>query len=334
MFLIRICPCFFGKQSFKTEKTGLILLFMKKIRFAVLGCGVIAPTHIWAIDRNEKAELTALCDLRRDRMEKLAGDREIRLFEDWHEMLASPGVDAVAICLPHYLHAPALLDCLKAGKHVICEKPMGVNRTQLNAMKEAARQARAGGCVTGGIFQHRFSPLAGEVARLLREEKLGPLKKVSLHFLCTRDKEYYGADLWRGRWETEGGGLIINQAIHTMDLLIQLMGMPDRIEGKIYREKLPMIEVEDRAEAVFHYESGPVKEIPLSLENDQITSWKPEIRFEGEKSRLVLKGSEEFACSDPALTERLAPFAGEEQGKAPGESLLRLPARPELRGFP
>ncbi len=292
---------------------------MEKIRFAVLGCGVIAPTHIWAIDGNEKAELAALCDLRRDRMEKLAEDRNILLFEDWKEMLASPDIDAVAICLPHYLHAPALIDCLEAGKHVICEKPMGVNLEQLSSMKEAARAGFKKGLITGGIFQHRFSPLVQEVAGILDKEELGTLEEVSLSFLCTRNEEYYGSDPWRGKWDTEGGGLIINQAIHTMDLLIQLAGMPDRIEGNLFREKLPMIEVEDRAEAVFFYEKGRTDRVSLSLQNDLVTSWQPEIRFKGSKHELTLIGSEEFTCTDPALTEKLSASLEEVEEKAPGK---------------
>ena len=320
MFSVRICPCFFVKGSFKTEKTGLILLIMNKIRFAVLGCGVIAPTHIWAIDQNENAELTALCDCRRDRMEALAEGRGILLFEEWEEMLASPEIDAVAICLPHHLHAPALIDCLEAGKHVLCEKPLGINLEQLRSMEEAARKAREKGILAGGIFQHRFSPLVRETASLLKEGGLGELTEVSLDFLCTRTAEYYAADSWRGRWETEGGGLIINQAIHTVDLLIQLMGLPDRVEGTIGRDKMESIDVEDRAGASFLYDGRDIGSIRLVMENDLKTSWQPEIRIKGTAGELVLTGSEEFTCSDPEVTARLVPFAGEEEEKAPGKA--------------
>ncbi|MBN2625702.1 MAG: Gfo/Idh/MocA family oxidoreductase [Spirochaetales bacterium] len=296
---------------------------MKRIRFAVLGCGVIAPTHIWAIDRIENAELTALCDIDRQKMTALAEGRDLFLFEDWKEMLASPEVDAVAICLPHYLHAPALTDALTAGKHVLCEKPMGISLEQLRTMTTAAGEGRKRGLKTGGIFQHRFSPLVGEVNRLLEEGALGTLEEVKVHFLCTRDRDYYGADAWRGKWATEGGGLIINQAIHTIDLLIQLMGMPDRVQNTLYRERLSMIEVEDRSEGIFFYDRGKngcPPRVKLILENDLATSWQPDIHIKGSRATLVLKGSEEFVCSDPDLAGRLSPFAGEEQAKAPGKA--------------
>jgi UDP-N-acetyl-2-amino-2-deoxyglucuronate dehydrogenase len=296
---------------------------MDKIRFGIIGCGVIAPTHIWAIEENDNAQLTALCDNNEKRLKKLAKGKDVRTYTDWKEMLASSEIDAVTICLPHYLHAPAFIDALAAGKHVLCEKPMGVNLKQLQSMKKAAVDARKNGIISGGIFQHRFSPLIEEVMTIVREGELGTLEGAELNFLCTRDKKYYAADAWRGKWETEGGGLLINQAIHTMDLLIQLIGLPRAIEANLYREKLDCIEVEDRSNAVFYYgpedriTSGKVK---LTLENDLKTNWQPDIILKGSKAVLELKGSEEFICSDTSLTERLTPFAGEEGRKAPGKA--------------
>lgn len=296
---------------------------MNKIRFGIIGCGVIAPTHVWAIEENDRAELTALCDRDPARLSKLAKGKTVETYADWKELLASEAVDAVAICLPHHLHAPAFIDALEAGKHVICEKPMGVNRDQLTAMKEAAIRARGKGVLSGGIFQHRFSPLVEETARVLDRGELGELTGAELNFLCTRDKKYYRQDPWRGKWETEGGGLLINQAIHTMDLLIQLIGMPRVVEASLFREKLDCIEVEDRCDALFRYAGEdriPGGEVKLTLENDLKTNWRPEIILRGTKAVLELDGSEEFRCSDPALTERLAPFAGEKGKQAPGKA--------------
>jgi UDP-N-acetyl-2-amino-2-deoxyglucuronate dehydrogenase len=291
---------------------------MKKIRCAIIGCGVIAPTHIWAIEENEKAELIALCDIDENRMMNIAQNRDLLFFKEWDKLLSSPEIDAVALCLPHHLHAQAFIDAIKAGKHVICEKPLGIGVKELLLMKEAARKGRKNGLKAGGIFQHRFSPLIEETSRVLEENRLGELEKVSLNFLCYRDQKYYDSATWRGRWDKEGGGLLINQAIHTIDLLIQLIGMPDRVEGKLFREKLLNIDVEDRAEAHFFY--GKNRKISLKMENDCKTNWQAEICLTGSKSNLTLEGSEGFRTSDISLNHRLTPFTKEGSNKGPGKA--------------
>lgn len=295
---------------------------MKKLKVGILGCGVIAETHAWAIEENEGAVLTALCDIDQSRMDKLNKGRDCLLFNEWKDMFQSPEVDAVAICLPHYLHEPAVLDALEAGKHVICEKPLAVSLNQLEEMKKAAASSEEKGIYSFGIFQHRFSPLIQEIGKILNEQALGPIERGYITFRCTRDSSYYGSESWRGRWMEEGGGTLINQGIHTLDVLHYLIGLPEGAEFKLYREKLSSIEVEDRGAGILHYPASRVESgaISIEFENDLKTDWEPVICLRGSLGTIILKGSEDFECSIPSLNERLNAATGTEEQQAPGKA--------------
>ncbi len=295
---------------------------MKKLKIGIIGCGSIAESHAWAIENDGRALLSALCDTDPEKLSKLDSRRNCRLYSDWKEMLCSADIQAVALCLPHHLHEQALVDALEAGKHVICEKPLAVSLEQLARMKTAALNAEERGIFSFGIFQHRFSPLIGEVRNLIRENTLGQTLGGDITFLCTRPPAYYESDSWRGTWLEEGGGTLINQGIHTLDLLHYLIGRPESAEYRLYREKIASIEVEDKGSGELCYPRDIVKsqKISLHFENDLTTPWDPRLTLRFDRGILTLTGSSGFSCTDPELTERLEPFTDNGTSEAPGKS--------------
>jgi predicted dehydrogenase len=295
---------------------------MKNLKIGIIGCGTISSTHIWAIEETEGIELAALCDINRKSLIKTQNGRDCLLFDDWKSMVKSPEIDAVAICLPHYLHAPALIDSLNAGKHVICEKPLAVNLDQLRKMKEAAHSAEKKGICSFGIFQHRYSPLIKEIIKIIQDKALGEILGGNIHFLCSRLPSYYKSDPWRGLWEQEGGGTMINQGIHTLDILFQILGLPQAAEFKLFRNRIDCIEVEDKGVGSLIYNRETIKSglISLDFENDMKTSWQPEITLTGTGGTLVIKGSSDFQCSDQKISDRLNEIKGVEENKAPGKA--------------
>lgn len=221
---------------------------MNPIRFAIVGIGNIAPIHATAIQATPYAQLVAICtrDETRGRafVEKFGGTYSA----DYRDLLARADVDAIVICTPHDLHAPMTLAAARAGKHILVEKPMARNVAECDAMIDAAERA---GVTLGVVFQMRFDPLVRQLQSLIAH-RLGRLIWVGTTALWYRTDEYYRSGAWRGTREHEGGGVLINQAIHMIDLMVYLTGMPTRVTAQT-RTLNHQIEVEDAALAILEY---------------------------------------------------------------------------------
>jgi len=222
------------------------------LRFGIIGAGNIAPVHAIAIASIEGAELVAVADSNPERCQAIAEKHGGTPYTDYHDLLARSDVDVVTICLPHYLHAPITLEAAAAGKHVLCEKPMAISLAQCDAMIAACEKA---GVTLGVIFQGRFEPLALQLKTAIDSGELGQLLWVSANTFWHRTDAYYRSGAWRGTWAHEGGGVLINQAIHAIDLLLWLAGAPSRVTAQI-RTLNHQIEVEDCALASLEYENG------------------------------------------------------------------------------
>ncbi len=227
---------------------------MPALRYGIIGCGVIGPVHADAIRQLKEAQLVAVCDTVRESAIELAETYGARVYTHYKRMLAAEDIDAVCICTPHYLHARMSMSALTAGKHVFCEKPMAISARQLDAMQEAAQSSQR---QLGICFQHRFDPATQHLRSLVLDGRFGQLLMAGAHCRCRRDAAYYNSGDWRGTWRYEGGGVLINQAIHTIDLLIWMLGNPISVCGVYdtlhWRD---VIEVEDTAAAVISFESG------------------------------------------------------------------------------
>ena len=218
------------------------------MRAAVVGCGAISKNHIAAIEAAGQT-LCALCDIDREKAEALC--LGVPVYTEFSELLEKELPDCVHICTPHYLHAPMCAEALGRGVNVLCEKPLAISFSQLEQVlaAEEASPAKLGVCL-----QNRYEPNFMALKELAAEGVTALAGSV----FWNRDEAYYASGSWRGRWETEGGGAVINQALHTLDLLQYLGGMPKYVTAATANHHLPGIEVEDTAEARLETEDGRV----------------------------------------------------------------------------
>lgn len=225
---------------------------MKPLRFAIVGVGNIAPNHARAIQATPDAELVAVVTRRADKGREFVAQFGGTYFSEYHTLLTNKEVDVVALCTPHNLHLPMTLEAAAAGKHVLCEKPLARTVAECDQLIAACEAARVN---LGVIFQFRFEPLALKLKALIESGKLGALIWNSTNTIWYRTNEYYASDPWRRTWGGSGGGVLINQAVHMIDLMLWLSGRPQKITAQI-RTLRHAIETEDSALATLEYEGG------------------------------------------------------------------------------
>lgn len=222
------------------------------MRAAIVGLGCISTTHYGAIGR-AGGEVVAICDIDPQKVTAFRASTGCRAAAYPHieALLAAPGVDVVHICTPHYLHAEMVIAALRTGHHVLCEKPLCIREEDLPRVLAAERES---GRQLGVCHQNRYNESNRAVYALLQSD---PATSGFGTVVWNRGAAYYASGPWRGRRETEGGGVMINQALHTLDLLLWLMGQPDSVQADLANRHLPgVIEVEDTASALFRYADG------------------------------------------------------------------------------
>ena len=223
----------------------------KAIRFGVIGLGVMGQEHARAIKSNPLLQLAAATDAQAS-SRKVAADLGCKWFDTADDMVRSGDVDAVVIATPHWLHADLAVNALKAGLHVLCEKPLSVTVAQSDEVLNAAAQSRGMFVV---VHQKRFEPAFLYAKQLLDSGELGPLYRCSMIESAWRSETYYRASPWRGTWRGEGGGVLLNQAPHILDRYAWLCGMPETVTARC-DTTLHNIEVEDTASAILHHANG------------------------------------------------------------------------------
>ena len=223
-------------------------------KVALVGCGVISKNHLKALTENENVRVVALCDTKIDRATKRVSEYNIKcnVYADYEEMLNSEELDAVHICTPHYLHASMTIAALKRNINVFLEKPTAINEEEVEEMLEAEKNSTARVCI---CFQNRYNPSTLLVKKLVKED--GGATSAFGSLFWERSTEYYTDSDWRGRYATEGGGVMINQAIHTIDLLCEFLGRPVAVTATASNHKHKgIIEVEDTCEGLIEFEGG------------------------------------------------------------------------------
>jgi len=194
---------------------------MKKLGIAITGCGAISKNHGDAVLKSPNAELLYCMDIIEDRaveFSKMFGGVPLN---DYKKMLDDPAVDIVHICTPHHTHPELAIEAMEHGKHVLCEKPMAIYPDEAKNMIEAAEKNHR---YLGICFQNRMNPTTVMAKKELESGKYGRIVSAMAKVAWDRHGAYYTESSWRGRYATEGGGVIINQAIHTIDLLDYLCG--------------------------------------------------------------------------------------------------------------
>ena len=221
------------------------------MKAAIIGLGAIAPVHAQAI-RRAGGHIVAVCDIDKDQAarfrERAACDAP--LFPDYRALLSSTDADVVHICTPHYLHAEMILAALQSGRHVLCEKPLCIREQDIPRILHAEKESEK---KLGVCLQNRYAASNLAARALAGDSPRAAFGSV----VWERGVAYYRSGPWRGRWETEGGGVMINQALHTLDLLLWIMGMPDTVIASTENRHLNgEIEVEDTASALFRFRDG------------------------------------------------------------------------------
>lgn len=226
------------------------------MKIAIVGCGGIANVHAGSITQTEH-QLVAFCDIKKERAEdycKKYTDGSAAVYESFDEMLQKEEIDILHICTPHYLHVPMAVAALKKGIHVFMEKPPAITREQFAELKEAAATSDK---QLGVCFQNRYNQSVLKTQALIESGEYGKVLSARAFVTWSRGVSYYVDSGWRGSLTTEGGGSLINQSIHTLDLMTRFMGKAGFSEATISNHHLKgVIEVEDTMEAYIEYEKG------------------------------------------------------------------------------
>jgi predicted dehydrogenase len=222
---------------------------------AVIGVGGMGEHHCKSFKDLKGIELTAVCDIDPERRKALSNQMNVPGFEDYRDVLQENICDAVLIATPHYIHPPIAIDAFRAGKHVLCEKPVGVYTLQAEELnREHAKFPELAFAV---MFQLRAAGINRKVKDLISAGELGPITRVIwMNTDWYRTQAYYDSGGWRATWAGEGGGVLINQSPHSLDQLQWLAGMPNRVRAFCALGKSHQIEVEDDVTAYLEWENG------------------------------------------------------------------------------
>ena len=227
---------------------------MKTTQVAVVGCGAIHTLHVEAIQSNPACQLRAIADINPLKGLPLAERYGCRYYADYREMLCDSEIDVVHVCTPHGEHKEIIIDALIAGKHVFTEKPVALNPAEVKDIKNtlAITTAQLGVC-----YQNRLNPSSQKIKALLEDNRYGKILSIKAVLTWSRSHDYYAQSPWRGRWASEGGSLLINQAIHTLDLMQWFAGGVEAVKGVVENSFLShATQAEDTAMANMELANG------------------------------------------------------------------------------
>ena len=257
------------------------------MRSAIVGCGNVAQVHAKAIAGMEKAELVAVADICVEKAEKMAEEYGAVAYTTLEAMLDAEKVDILHICTPHYLHVPMAILALKRGIHVFMEKPPVIDSAQWELLKQTVKECREKARL-GICFQNRYNDSVQYVKKQLEEKVYGRILGIRGMVTWNRGVGYYASGEWRGKWATEGGGALMNQAIHTLDLMQYFVGeKPVSVKATLGKLHLPEeIEIEDTVTAHIMY---PDARGCFYVSNGYVTDAPPLIELECEKARVRIE---------------------------------------------
>ena len=257
---------------------------MPPVGFAIAGSGMIAGVHVTALKEIPGARVVGVWSLPAEDCQRFAAQHRIRGYTNYEELLGDPEVQVVDICLPSGHHAEFGIKAALAGKHVVVEKPIDVSLAKAHSLIEACRRHDR---TLSVIFQNRFTPAAQRLRKALDQGLLGRLILGDAYVKWYRSPAYYVSNAWRGTKAIDGGGALINQSIHTIDLLQWVMGGAKRVCG-LTRTSTHAIESEDLGVAVVEFVNGAVGVIEGSTAIQP--GFKERIEIHGQKGSVILEG--------------------------------------------
>ena len=265
---------------------------MTQIKIAVVGVGVMGSQHARDINALENTKLAAICDINQAKADKYATLYDVPLFYDYKAMLENANLDAVVIATPHDSHPPIAMAAFQRGIHVLTEKPIAVHVQAAQEMIAAYEQALAAhpNLIFAAMFQQRTYGFWLKIKSLIDEGELGHLMRTT--WIITdwfRTQSYYDNGGWRATWKGEGGGVLLNQCPHNIDLYQWFVGMPQRVTGFAAIGKYHNIEVEDEVTAYLEYENGMIGHLITSTAESPGTN---RLEIVGEKGKLTFENNE------------------------------------------
>ena len=285
---------------------------MRKVRFGIIGTGAIARMHAAAMAATDNAELSMVYDKVQERAAAFAQEHHCRQASSLGELLASD-VEAVTIATPSGLHGEVAIPAARAGKHILCEKPLDVTVSKTN---DLVRTCEICNIRLSAVFQSRFLRAAQWIKQAVDDGRFGDPVLAAASVRWFRAPEYYSSATWRGTWDLDGGGALMNQGIHTVDLLLHFNGDVSEVTGRTARIMHKTIEVEDTVVAMLKFKNNSLGTVEAS------TACYPgaprRVEFSGTRGSVVLEDDRilrwAFADERPEDEEiRRLGAAGEEQ---------------------
>ncbi|MGM0401455.1 MAG: Gfo/Idh/MocA family protein [Chloroflexota bacterium] len=258
---------------------------MERVRYGIVGTGGMGTGHAHSIQEIEECELSAVCDIVPEVAQEVGETFDVPYFVDYHDLVDYGEVDAVIVATPHYFHPSISIYAMKSGKPVISEKPIAVAVSGADAMVKVAQRT---GVPFAVMHQTRTAPIWRAAGELVEAGHLGELYRTMLVFSTFRSQAYYDSAGWRATWGGEGGGVLINQAPHSLDRFTWLGGLPSKVTA-LTMTKNHDIEVEDVATAMLEYPDGAVGYLYCSTTEAPTTEI---MELAGEKGKLRVVGEE------------------------------------------
>jgi len=253
---------------------------MERIRYGIVGTGGMGTGHAHTMQNIEECVLTAVCDIDPEVARNVGESFGVPYCTQYQELIERDDVDAIVVATPHYFHPEITIYALERGKAVVCEKPIAVTVSAADAMVEAAERT---GTPFAVMHQTRTMPVWRVAKKLVLEEgRLGEIYRTMLVYADFRSQAYYDSAGWRATWDGEGGGVLINQAPHSIDRFTWLGGLPSKVTA-ITRTRNHDIEVEDEATAILEYPNGALGYIYCSTNEHPVTEI---IELSGERGKL------------------------------------------------
>jgi UDP-N-acetyl-2-amino-2-deoxyglucuronate dehydrogenase len=255
---------------------------MSKLRTGVIGTGKVAHTHANVLKVLGESECIAACSRNTERVKAFTDKHGLTGYTDVHEMVSCEKLDVVLNTTPHPAHAATTISALEAGAHVMVEKPLASSLEDCDAMIACAKRMKRN---VGMISQRRLYEPVARVKQAIDDGKIGQPILATVTMLGWRDQAYYESDPWRGKWDKEGGGVLVNQAPHQLDLLQWFMGPIESLYGLWGNLNHPTIEVEDTAVAVIRFKNGALGNILVS--NSQNPALHGKVHVFGENGAAI-----------------------------------------------
>jgi predicted dehydrogenase len=226
---------------------------MKKIQFGIIGCGVVSDIHAMALSDSRNAELAAVCDVNETAARNKGERYQVPYYTDYRELVRLPYINAVAVCTPSGLRGEIAVAAINVGKDVLMEKPMEITTEKITQISEAAHRNNV---LAGVVLNSRYLPDSRRVLGIIQDGLLGKLISGSAYVKWYRKPEYYLDSSWRGTWDLDGGGALMNQSIHTIDLLLWYMGAAEKVAAFTGTRLHHYIKTEDSAVAAVTFKNG------------------------------------------------------------------------------